>query len=83
MKYAATIRRTRACGSTFYRLTLAHWNRQGRNPKTGEAIQSFAPRFVIKERGDFVEYAKAEAKREEFSGSFKFLGIAPGEIDWY
>lgn len=82
MRYAATIIQTKSCGRKYFRLVLAHWNRAATDMHTGEKIQSFAAKYRIKERGDFVEYDEANAHREIFEQSLSFLKISPEEIHW-
>lgn len=53
LPFAATIKKVRSCGNIFYRVVIAHANRAAYNMFEEDYVQSFAPKYIAAESGDY------------------------------
>lgn len=79
MQYAATIKTVRAMGRTFKRVVVAHINLEGTD-FYGNRVQSFAPRFVIAQSGDYREAPKGVPA--DLERTLQYKRIDPDQLRW-
>ena len=84
MKYAAKVKKLTAMQNTFCRVVIAHINLARFDVRAQEYTQSFAPKYLIAESGDYVDYPNDDTVWQALARMVKLRSINPkDELEWY